>query len=220
MDLRGHGQSGAPSGRESYTAGDLWAEDVRAVIDGLGLGRPVLVGWSYGGLVVSDYLRRFGDDGIAGVNFVGAAVGIGPDWFGARIGRGFLDHAPNACSEDQTVALQAVRAFLGTCFARPVAAADRELAMGWTMLVPPSVRAHLIDREEDFTPDLARLRVPVLVSQGALDTVILPAMAGTIRDHVPRCEMSVYEDAGHAPFLEEPERFNAELAEFVRSAAG
>ena len=47
-DLRGHGMSEAPLEPEHYTDGELWADDVAAIIDQLGLDRPVLVGWSYG----------------------------------------------------------------------------------------------------------------------------------------------------------------------------
>ncbi len=220
MDIRGHGQSEAPSDAESYTTGALWADDVKNVIEALKLDRLVLVGWSYAGFIISDYIRRYGDDAIAGVNFVGAAVGIGEQWFGTCIGPGFLEYAPLSCSEDQTVALKAIRDFLHVCFAKPVAAEDMELAMGWNMLVHPQVRANLIGREEDFTPDLAKMKKPVLVSYGDADTVVLPSMAKTIQDHVPNCQISEYPGVGHAPFIEEPVRFNAELHAFARQNLG
>ena len=49
-DLRGHGMSEAPLEPEHYADGRLWADDVAAIIQQLVLDRPVLVGWSYGGL--------------------------------------------------------------------------------------------------------------------------------------------------------------------------
>lgn len=58
LDLRGHGCSAKPEG--VYGDGRLWAEDLHAVITTLGLKRPVIVGWSYGGVVVIDYLRHYG----------------------------------------------------------------------------------------------------------------------------------------------------------------
>lgn len=48
VDLAGHGESG--SGRADWTMG-AFAEDVRAVVDALGLSRVVLVGHSMSGLV-------------------------------------------------------------------------------------------------------------------------------------------------------------------------
>ncbi|WP_135504183.1 alpha/beta fold hydrolase [Roseovarius aestuariivivens] len=217
VDLRGHGQSDTPKDAESYSHGDLWAEDINSIIKTLELERPVLVGWSYGGLVISDYLRRYGDEDISGINFVGAAVGIGPKWFGSHIGPGFLENAPPACSDDQVVALQAIQRFLHVCFEQPLDAKDMELAMGWNMLVQPFVRASLIQREDDFTPELERLQKPSLVSFGDRDSIVLPKMAETIIAHVPYGQSSEYKGVGHAPFCEDANRFNDELAAFSRS---
>jgi pimeloyl-ACP methyl ester carboxylesterase len=44
-----------------------WAEDMQAIITGLALDTPLLVGWSMGGWVVMDYLEHFGDAALAGV---------------------------------------------------------------------------------------------------------------------------------------------------------
>jgi pimeloyl-ACP methyl ester carboxylesterase len=49
FDLRGHGLSEKPTGPEQYADGQLWADDLAAVIEQTGLERPVLVAWSYGG---------------------------------------------------------------------------------------------------------------------------------------------------------------------------
>jgi pimeloyl-ACP methyl ester carboxylesterase len=59
-DLRGHGMSQAPLEPGHYSDAKLWADDVAAIIDQLGLDRPVLVGWSYGGFIICDYLRAHG----------------------------------------------------------------------------------------------------------------------------------------------------------------
>ena len=218
MDLRGHGQSEAPRDSESYTSGRLWADDVAAIIAELELEAPILVGWSYGGLVIGDYLRSYGDGAISGINLVGAAVGIGPSWFGPLIGSDFVEYAPPAASEDQAIALQAVHALLHRMVVRPVPANDLELAMGWSMLTPPTIRGHLISRDEDFLPEFAALSKPLLVTYGAADTVVLPAMAKLIQQRCPRAKLSAYLDTGHLPFLEEPDRFNQELAAFAGAA--
>lgn len=216
IDIRGHGQSEAPFGSESYTSGALWADDVKNVIEALKLDRPVLVGWSYAGLIICDYIRRYGDEGVAGVNFVGAVAGIGDQWFGTHIGPGFLENAPPACSEDQAVALSAIQNFLHACFVKPVAASDMELAMGWNMLVHPQIRANLIGREEDFTSELRRMTKPVLVTYGNRDTVVMPSMAKVIQDQVSNCQISEYAGVGHVAFIEEAARFNTELDMFAR----
>ena len=74
LDIRGHGMSERPRSADSYQDANLWAMDIAAVLDQLNLHRPVLVGWSYGGFIISDYLRAFGQDTIAAINYVGAAT--------------------------------------------------------------------------------------------------------------------------------------------------
>jgi pimeloyl-ACP methyl ester carboxylesterase len=57
--------------------------------------------------------------------------------------------------------------------------------------------------------------VPVLVTHGREDAIVLPSMADHTLEH---CETSVpswYEGVGHMPFLEDAGRFNRELAAFV-----
>ncbi|HEY7269792.1 MAG TPA: alpha/beta hydrolase, partial [Dehalococcoidia bacterium] len=59
MDLRGHGLSEQPA--SGYADPRLWAADVAGVIAQLHLEKPVLVGWSYGGFIIGDYLEEFGE---------------------------------------------------------------------------------------------------------------------------------------------------------------
>ena len=112
LDLRGHGMSDAPMQMDHYTDGDKWADDIAAVIDELALDRPILVGWSYGGYIISDYVRRNGQGRIAGINFVNAAVVLGPKAFGPLLGPGFLENAPGACQDDLPINIAAIRKFL------------------------------------------------------------------------------------------------------------
>ena len=60
--------------------------------------------------------------------------------------------------------------------------------------------------------------MPVLVTQGRSDLVVLPAMAEYILEHCSNAEASWFDGVGHAPFLEDPTRFNAELARFANKA--
>jgi non-heme chloroperoxidase len=215
VDLRGHGMSDAPLQAEQYTDGDKWADDVAAIIDQLKLDRPILVGWSYGGFVISDYVRKHGQNKIAGINFVGAAVVLGEKAL-PFIGPGVLENAPAACEADLPTNIAAIRKFLRAFFVKPISGDDFEVALAFNMVVHPQVRAFLIQRELDFAPILESIEVPVLVSHGRSDTVLLPAMADLIREHCKTAEASWYDGVGHAPFLEEPERFNRELAHFVK----
>jgi non-heme chloroperoxidase len=218
FDLRGHGMSDSPTAPENYTDGRLWAEDIAAIIEQLRLDRPVLVGWSYGGFIIADYLRAFGETAIAGINFVGAAVTLDAAAFGTLIGPGFLDHVPGATADDFPTNVSAVRSFVRGCTARPLPAEDYEAALCWTAVVSAKVRGALVQRQISSDDVLATLTKPVLVTQGRSDRVILPAMAEHILATCPSARGSWYPETGHAPFLEEPTRFNRELAELARRA--
>ncbi|RWM83212.1 MAG: alpha/beta hydrolase [Mesorhizobium sp.] len=219
LDLRGHGMSEAPLQVEQYNDGDKWADDVAAIIDQLALDRPILVGWSYGGFVISDYVRKHGQDKIAGINFVGAAVVFGDEAL-PFFGPAFLENAPAACEADLPTNIAAIRKFLRALVVKPISAEDFEVALAFNMVVHPQVRSFLIQRELDFAPILERIEIPVLVTHGRSDTAVLPAMADLIRDHCKTAEASWYDGVGHATFLEEPERFNWELARFAKRAHG
>jgi pimeloyl-ACP methyl ester carboxylesterase len=67
-DSRGHGRSTNPSGKLSYS---LIADDIAALIDALGLDRPVVGGWSDGGQVTLELGARH--PGAASALVVGAA---------------------------------------------------------------------------------------------------------------------------------------------------
>lgn len=214
FDNRGHGMSEKPTDAARYLDPQLWADDVAAVIDRLGLERPVLVAWSYGGFVVTDYVRAHGDRGIGGINLVGGAVMLRPPGFD-HIGPGFLENAPDACRPDLAANIVAVRRFLRACTTRPLGEDDRTTALCGSMVVPPEVRGALIARSIDGTDVLSRLSVPVLVSHGTRDEIVLPSMAEHVLDACGTAEASWYEGLGHMPFLEDPVRFDRELAEFV-----
>jgi non-heme chloroperoxidase len=136
-----------------------------------------------------------------------------------RIGAGFLDNAQDACSPDLLVGIGAIRRFLRASTVRPLGDELWETALCWNMVVPPEVRGALLAREIDAGDVLARLSVPVLVTHGREDAIVLPSMAERTLEHCRTAVPSWYEGVGHMPFLEDPQRFDGELAAFVRGAA-
>jgi pimeloyl-ACP methyl ester carboxylesterase len=84
------------------------------------------------------------------------------------------------------------------------------------MAVPARIRAHLGAREIDGDDVLRALAVPLLVSHGRADTIVLPAMPEHVLATCPSAEASWYDGVGHAPHLEQPDRFNRELADLTR----
>ncbi|MCC7413360.1 MAG: alpha/beta hydrolase [Gammaproteobacteria bacterium] len=215
FDSRGHGQSDKPMRSRAYTQGKPWADDLAAVIDTLRLRRPVLVAWSYGGYIVGDYLSRYGQDRIGGINFVAAATL--KNAAGALLGPAFKTLAPLMADPDPHVAIDGTRRFVRACTHRPLAPAVFETVLAFNMLTPAPVRGWMVQRELDFSGALGRLSVPVLVSIGMEDRIVLPAMGEYTLARIAHARASQYELVGHAPFLEAPARFNRELAELVGS---
>jgi len=215
FDLRGHGMSEAPLDPQNYTDGERWADDLAAVIDQLHLDQAVLVGWSYGAFVICDYLRAHGQERVAAVNFVEGVTRLGEAAFGTLIGPGFLDHFVGATTDDLPTNIATMRSFVRACLVKPVDDADLETAVCWNVMVPAAVRAALAARELDFDDVLQAITVPLLVTQGRADTVVLPAMAEHILATCPTAEVSWYDGVGHVPHFEEPERFNRELGALI-----
>ena len=163
-DLRGHGNSDKPLEPEKYKESKAWANEVQAVIDVAKLKRPVLVGWSYGGRVVADYLRIHGAAGLAGLNYVAAVSKSDPSFFGEG-----LRVQPQMLSDDLATNIAATRTFLRNCFEKQPSQDDFEAMLAFNMMVPPKVRANMGGRTLSMDEILKALNVPVLVTHGAAD---------------------------------------------------
>lgn len=215
FDNRGHGMSEKPLHSDRYNNPRLWADDIAAIIDRTGLGRPVLVAWSYGGFIVSDYVRAYGTDAIAGINLVGGAVTLRPPKYD-YLGAGLLANAEDACSSDLNTSIAAILRFLRAATAQPLAQDDWNTTLCANMVVPPEVRHALISRDLDNDDILSTLAIPVLVTHGRSDDIVLGSMAEHIVTLCATAQPSWY-DTGHMPFLEDADRFNDELAHFAAS---
>ena len=76
-DPRGQGQSSKPT--QGYTY-DQHGRDLHAFIEGLGLKKVVLVGWSFGVLKVTSYLKQFGARNVRAVVLIdGTPKTVGKD---------------------------------------------------------------------------------------------------------------------------------------------
>lgn len=213
-DFRGHGSSDKPLALDYYREATRWADELAAVIDQSGLKRPILVGWSYAGRIIADYLKAHGSAGLGGIVFVDAATANAREFYGScnRLMR-------RMCSTDLAENVAATRTFVRRCFAQEQPQELIETLIGFNMVVPPQVRAGLFDRPADYEALLRGLDLPVLVTQGEKDEVVAPAMARHIAEIVPGARLALYPGVGHAPFLEASAAFNADLAAFVRDTA-
>jgi non-heme chloroperoxidase len=215
-DLRGHGLSDKPIGATPYHDGRRWADDLEAVIDGSHAKKPVVVGWSLGGVVISNYLATYGDNNLAGAVYVDGVVELAPGQI--------VDHPEvyrNMNSPDLKTHLDGERTFLGLCFNhRPdTDSFGRLLAIAamasWDMQKEiPTMTAFAAEA-------LSKTRVPLLFIYGGRDALVdTPTTLARATALNPRIMSKVYAQAGHASFIEEPDRFNHDLAEFVSAVSG
>ena len=201
-----------------YQDAERWADEVQAVIDAKRLHRPILVGWSMGGRIIGQYLAVRGAAALGGINLVSARAVAEPAFSGIAA----LD-LPQAEPWDMGSEIAAASAFLRACYHRQPSDADFGAALAYNMVVPAAVLAALRSwpaNAEAAAAAFRALRVPLLITHGRRDPVVLPAAAEHVASLVPGAELSWYDDVGHSPFIEEPDRFNRELAEFAAGAAG
>jgi pimeloyl-ACP methyl ester carboxylesterase len=215
MDLRGHGLSDKP--RDAYGDSRLWADDVRAVIEALNLDRPVLCGWSYGPLVILDYLRYHGEDRIGGIHFVGGITKLGSDAAMSVITPEFLSLVPGFFSTDAEESVGSLESSLRLCFAQQPSASDLYMMLGYNVSVPPHVRQALLSRVIDNDDLLPRIRKPVLITQGAKDAIVKPEVVDQHKAGLAHAQIHMMPNAGHAPFWEDSSAFNQRLRAFVET---
>ena len=214
FDMRGHGASDKPASPAAYQGKDVWAKDIAAVLDHAQLRRPVLAGWSMGGRITRQYLMAFGDARLAGINFVGSLVIEDP----RHRGNTAVQRQSNGSSLGEQ--LETAIAFLDACYGIKPSEADFRLALAYNMLVPDpvrlAIRAWATDPAETVAA-LKKVKVPVLITQGRKDVVVLPAAAEATAAAIPQARISWYDACGHSPFAEDAPRFNAELGAFVKA---
>jgi non-heme chloroperoxidase len=153
-DLRGHGNSDKPLDPARYRDSKAWGDEVQAVMDAAGLKHPVLVGWSYAGRVISDYVATHGAGQLAGINFVDAPIKVDPALIGDN-----LKNLPLMASEDLVTNISATRTFLHGCFSNQPSADDYETMLAFNMMVLPKVRAGLSGRPLDATEMISKLKL-------------------------------------------------------------
>ncbi|WP_158886567.1 alpha/beta fold hydrolase [Amycolatopsis anabasis] len=213
VDLRGHGTSDVPA--QGYDDSRAWANDLAAILEFAGT-PAVVVGWSYGGLVIADYVREFGNAGLAGIALVGAITEIGRgDRPGGRVGPVMRDELPDVLSEDIDVALPALTRLCAGMASRPVPGPLAQSLLGASLSVPPAVRGALFRREVPAADALAAIDVPTLVLHGDSDRVIDPVAAEYNAGKISGARARWFTGVGHLPFIEVASEFNSVLRQFA-----
>jgi len=225
---RGSGLSG-DSPDEAYGLSD-YASDVDALRRHLGLHRPIIAGWSHGGIVAqqvairhpddlsrliligtSAYLGEFSDD-------VEAAVAAFRDepWYAASLDALKKEWAGEYETDEDMAALWAeeVKFYFAQFDER--ARAYQERTKDLPIRITP---LKFFNENEapslDLRPSLAKVKVPTLIIVGRHDLITNVAMAEEMDRHLPNSQLAVFEDSGHFPLIEERQKFYQVIRGFV-----
>ena len=188
--------------------------DIAAVIDSLKLDQPVLCGWSYGPLVILDYVRHRGEDAIGGMIFVSAITKLGSDEAVAVLTPEFLSLVPGFFAPDVEESARSLSALLRMCLAQEPSVADLNSMLEYNLLVPPHVRQALLSRAFDNDDLLPKIQKPVLIVHGARDAIVKPAVVDQHRTGLAHARIEMMPNVGHAPFWEDAAAFNQHLRAF------
>jgi pimeloyl-ACP methyl ester carboxylesterase len=200
MDLPGHGQSDGP-GEQDVSAYVAW---VKALIEEFGIEKPVLIGHSLGAAICLSFAIRHAD----------MAAAVLPVGGGSRMPVNPL--ILEGLKQDPA-------AIIGLTAKFSIAKANRERLSGFitenlSRANPGILYGDLFACSKlDITEAVAGIRVPALILCGADDKMTPPALSEQLRDHIPGAGLVLIPEAGHFVMLENPEAFNAALADFVNA---
>ncbi|MEU4000376.1 alpha/beta hydrolase [Streptomyces fungicidicus] len=221
-DRRGHGRSSqTPSGHDM----DTYAADVAALAGALDLRDAVHVGHSTGGGEVARYVARAEPGRVAKAVLVGAVPPVmvksesNPGGLPIEVFDGF--RAALAANRAQFFIDVPSGPFYG--FNRPGAEVSQGLIDNWWrqgMMGAANAHYECIKAfsETDFTEDLRKIDVPVLVAHGTDDQVVPYEDSAPLTVELLRnATLKSYEGYPHGMLSTHPDVLNADILAFVRS---
>ena len=206
VDPRSQGESDKPTdGHLPETR----SRDYKELVDHLGLKQPVLVGWSMACGELVKYAEQFGTENVGGFVLVDGYLTerTGPEMFAAISGW------MNQLQQDRQ---KQADGFVRSMFKKPQTEEYLHRIIDASIQVPADTAAVLIYNMiavRDFSPGLAKMDRPVLFayqpeSQPSAD--YLKSQLGE------KLKLERFDGDGHALFVDEPEKFNRVLEEFVK----
>jgi 3-oxoadipate enol-lactonase len=213
FDTRGHGQSGAPAGADSL---EQLSDDLKALLDGLGIPATHFVGLSMGGMIGQVFALKH------------------PAMVQSLVLCDTTSRYPAAAApiwEDRIKAVGAkgmepmVAPTLERWFTAPFRARRRDLMerVGTMIRSTPAPGyigcCHAIPRI-NVTERLRDVRCPALVIVGEEDPGTPVEMARDIHAALPAAELAILSRASHLSNLEQPEEFNRVLGGFLDKLSG
>lgn len=227
---RGSGLSGPAEG-DAYLLPN-YAADVQALRVHLGVDKPIVMGWSHGGMVAIQFAFTYSDSlsrlilfdtsayfGEFLSDIEGSVQGFRNEpWFEKSFAALKAEWAGEYETGEDMSRLWAeemkfyFKKFDGSALVYHER--TRDLPIGIAPLKTFN------DKEAptmDLRPHLKKISVPTLVMVGRHDFITNVAMAEEMVKHIPNARLVIFEDSGHYAFVEEPAKFYRVLKEFVEN---
>jgi proline iminopeptidase len=230
MHPRGSGLSGSAEG-DAYLLPD-YASDVEALRIHLGLDKPIIMGWSHGGMVAMQFAFTY-PDSLSKLILVDTSAYFGEFlsdieaavqefknelWFEKSFAALKAEWAGEYKTDEDMARLwvDEMKFYFKQFDVR--AEAYHERTKDLPVRIPPLKTFN--DKEAatmDLRPHLKKIEVPTLVIVGRHDFITNVAMAEEIVKHIPNAQLEIFEDSGHFALVEEPEKFYRVIKEFIEN---
>jgi microsomal epoxide hydrolase len=207
VDPRSQGESDKPT--DGHLP-EIRSRDYKELVEHLGLKRPVMVGWSMACGELVKYAEQFGSDNVGGFVLVDGYLTerTSPEMFLAVSGW------MNQLQQDRQ---KQADGFVRSMFKKPQAEDYLHRVVDASVQVPADTAAVLIYNMiavKDFSPGLAKMNRPVLFAYQPESQPTADFLKSKLGE---RLRIERFEGDGHALFVDEPEKFNRVLEEFVKS---
>jgi pimeloyl-ACP methyl ester carboxylesterase len=215
FDPRSQGESAtATSGNTPETR----AQDLHALLERLGVRRPVLIGWSQGVQDIAAFVERYGTKDLAGIVLVDAAVSDGADGMVARsqeTAEQFKMFAVYQAHQKEYLAgvMQAI-------ISKPQSDGVIERLVSTGMKTPSDIGVGMLVADMfgvNRTAALKKIECPTLII-ASTKSFELPRQQAAAKQ-IPHARFEKIDDAAHAVFVDQPDRFDQLLKDFLANAA-
>ena len=208
VDLRGHGRSPVPA--RPYTL-DAMADDIRVLLDRLGIAKTHFVGLSMGGMIGQAFALLY-PQRLERLVIANSTSSYGPE------GRAMWQARAKMVEEGGLAAIR--DAVAGRYFSESFRAADPKTVstvMDRFMETPAAGYLGCCDAisQLDFSSRLGGIRARTLVIAGAADAGTPPAMSEAIASRIPGARLAVIPGAAHLASAEKPEEFARLVEDFL-----
>jgi len=212
FDPRSQGQSTMTT---SGNTPEMRAQDLHNLLERLDARHPVLIGWSQGVEDLTAYIERYGTHDLAGLVLVDAAVADGADGIAARPQEAAVQFKMPAVYQAHQE--EYLRGMMRAIISKPQqdGTIDRLIATG--MKTAPTVGTAMLVADlfgMNRTAALKKIDCPTLIIASAKSDELARQQAGA--NQTPHARFEKVEDAAHAVFLDQPERFDELLEKFVK----